>query len=76
VSADAIAIDDFYRHLTSWPAEQGVGAQVLIVQRDGPPHPRPGAGPAHHDDLESASLQTTTLITITELSPSRTHKAP
>ncbi|WP_225884566.1 hypothetical protein [Streptomyces sp. fd1-xmd] len=34
--ADAIAIDDFYRHLTSWLAEQGSGAQVIIVDNSPP----------------------------------------
>ncbi|MFD9285959.1 DNA recombination protein RecN [Streptomyces mirabilis] len=36
VIADAIAIDDFYRHLTSWLAEQGAGAQVIIVDNSPP----------------------------------------
>ncbi|MFE3865536.1 DNA recombination protein RecN [Streptomyces goshikiensis] len=35
--ADAIAIDDFYRHLTRWLAEQGSGAQVIIVDNSPPP---------------------------------------
>ncbi|WP_030848266.1 hypothetical protein [Streptomyces sp. NRRL F-4474] len=34
--ADAIAIDDLYRHLTSWLAEQGSGAQVIIVDNSPP----------------------------------------
>lgn len=34
--ADAIAIDDFYRHLTTWLAEQGAGAQVIIVDNSPP----------------------------------------
>ncbi|MFD8413946.1 DNA recombination protein RecN [Streptomyces sp. NPDC059650] len=36
VIADAVAIDDFYHHLTSWLAEQGAGAQVLIVDNSPP----------------------------------------
>ncbi len=36
VIADAIAIDDFYRHLSSWLAEQGAGAQVIIVDNSPP----------------------------------------
>ncbi|MFG2406863.1 hypothetical protein ACGFR8_21430 [Streptomyces brevispora] len=36
VIADAIAIDDFYRHLTSWLAEQGADAQVIIVDNSPP----------------------------------------
>ncbi|WP_244219270.1 DNA recombination protein RecN [Streptomyces globisporus] len=36
VIADAIAIDDFYRHLTSWLAGQGAGAQVIIVDNSPP----------------------------------------
>lgn len=36
VIADAIAIDDFYRHLSNWLAEQGAGAQVIIVDNSPP----------------------------------------
>ncbi|MFE5484150.1 DNA recombination protein RecN [Streptomyces sp. NPDC056527] len=36
VIADAVAIDDFYRHLTGWLAEQGFGAQVIIVDNSPP----------------------------------------
>ncbi|MFD3719992.1 DNA recombination protein RecN [Streptomyces sp. NPDC058674] len=36
VIADAIAIDDFYRHLTDWLAEEGAGAQLIIVDNSPP----------------------------------------
>ncbi|MER5934683.1 DNA recombination protein RecN [Streptomyces sp. NPDC002054] len=34
--ADAIAIDDFYRHLNTWLAEHGDGAQLIIVDNSPP----------------------------------------
>ncbi|KOG32724.1 MULTISPECIES: DNA recombination protein RecN [Streptomyces] len=34
--ADAVAIDDFYRHLTAWLAELGAGAQVIVVDNSPP----------------------------------------
>ncbi|MFE5811637.1 hypothetical protein [Streptomyces sp. NPDC056491] len=34
--ADASAINDFYHHLATWLAEQGAGAQVIIVDNSPP----------------------------------------
>ncbi|RSO10044.1 DNA recombination protein RecN [Streptomyces sp. WAC 06783] len=36
VIADAVAIDDFYRHLTVWLAERGTTAQLIIVDNSPP----------------------------------------
>ncbi|AEY94314.1 hypothetical protein SHJG_p1183 (plasmid) [Streptomyces hygroscopicus subsp. jinggangensis 5008] len=36
VIADAVSIDDFYRHLTQWLADHGNGAQVIVVDNSPP----------------------------------------
>ncbi|MEV7864246.1 hypothetical protein AB0O86_37215 [Streptomyces hirsutus] len=34
--ADAVAIDDFYHHLSIWLAERGAKAQLIIVDNSPP----------------------------------------
>ncbi|WP_042379926.1 hypothetical protein [Streptacidiphilus melanogenes] len=34
--ADAVTIDDFYHHLSTWLAERGLGAQVIIADNSPP----------------------------------------
>jgi hypothetical protein len=34
--ADAVTIDDFYHHLSTWLAERGSGAQLIIADNSPP----------------------------------------
>ncbi|WP_259472093.1 hypothetical protein [Streptomyces shenzhenensis] len=36
VIADALAIDDFYRHLSVWLADRGTKAQLIVVDNSPP----------------------------------------
>ncbi|MDX3537882.1 hypothetical protein PV721_26700 [Streptomyces sp. MB09-01] len=36
VIADAVATDDFYHHLSSWLADHGTGAQLIVADNSPP----------------------------------------